>query len=142
MGPLQLDCRRRSGVADVVMLVCVIGLALATWIALSQVDGAAARKLCVGIFITVFLALAAITPRESCAIAVRLAMSGWLIIAPWLLSFADSSLARWSHVLTGSLIALLSIGSLVTGLAEKHATEAPWGVSGDALHIALRRMWS
>jgi len=35
-------------------------------------------------------------------------MSGWLMMAPWLLAFADLPLARWSYVIAGSLIALLS----------------------------------
>jgi hypothetical protein len=144
IGTVKLDSVRRHRTADIVLLVCVIGLALTTWTALSRVDGISAWRVCFGISATMFLALAAVTPHEPWAIAVQLAMSGWLVMAPWLLAFAEIPLARWSHLLTGSVIALLSTARLMKAPAEKHlaGAETPSGLSTEPAHVALGRMWS
>lgn len=94
---------------DVVLLVCVVGLVVATWAALAQANRVATWGLGFGVSVTIFLALAALTPRTPWAMATRLAMSGWLVVAPWLLAFADLSIARWSHVLASSVIAALAM---------------------------------
>lgn len=99
---------RRYRTVDIALLMCVVGLAVATWAGISHADGTAAWKACFGVSATIFLALAAFTPHVPWAAAVRLAMSGWLMIAPWLLAFADVPLVRWSHLAAGALIALLS----------------------------------
>lgn len=142
MGAVQLDSIRRYRAADIVLLVCAIGLTLATWTALSRVDGISAWKFCLGMSATMFLALAAVTPYDPCAIAVRLGMSGWLVVAPWLLSFADIPLARWSHLLTGSLIALSSAGRVIKAQTEKHlvSAETAFRLGAESPDVALRRM--
>ena len=104
---MGLDCVRRHRVSDIVLLVCVIGLATVTWVT-SHTDGVSAWKPCFAVSATMFLALAALTPREPRAVAMRLALSGWLLAAPWLLVLADVPVARWSYLITGLLIAVLS----------------------------------
>ena len=103
--------RHRS--VDIALLMCVVGLAVATWAAISDADRISAWQPCFGVSATIFLALAAFTPHALGAAAARLMMSGWLIIAPWLLAFADLPLARWSYVITGSLIGVLSVPQLL-----------------------------
>jgi len=109
---MTLDWMRRQRSVDIVLLVCVIGLALATWAALSQIDGVPAEKACFSILATMVLALATLTPHESRAAVMRLVMSGWLWSAPWLLALADVSAVRWSYLIAGSLIATLSVPRL------------------------------
>ena len=103
----------RHRAIDIALLICVVGLAIATWAALSHADGIAAWKPCFGVSATIFLALAALTPHVPLATVVRLAMSGWLMIAPWLLALGDLPLARWSYFIAGSLIAVLSAPQLL-----------------------------
>jgi hypothetical protein len=105
---MGLDWVRRHRVTDVVLLVCVIGLATVTWVA-SYTDGVPAWKPCFAVSTTMFLALAALTPHEPWAVAMRLALSGWLLAAPWLLVLADLPVTRWSYLVTSLLIVMLSI---------------------------------
>ena len=114
---MRLDHVTHNRAIDIAVLVCVVGLAVATWAAVSRTSGVSTWKPCFTISATIFLALAAATPHAAWAAAVRLAMSGWLVMAPWLLAFADLPLARWSYVITGSLIALLSAPRLLRGAA-------------------------
>src|SRR5690348_1510372 len=106
-GIMGLDRVRRHRVTDVVLLVCVIGLATLTWIT-SHSDGVSAWKPCFAVSATMFLALAALTSHEPRAVAMRLALSGWPLATPWLLALADVPATRWSYLITGSLIVLLS----------------------------------
>lgn len=103
----------RNHAIDIALLICVVGLAVATWAAMSGAGDIITWRPCFGISATIFLALAALTPYTPWAMAVRLVMSLWLMMAPWLLAFADVPLARWSHVITASLIALSSMPRLV-----------------------------
>jgi hypothetical protein len=105
---VRLNCGTRHHAVDIAMLMCVAGLAVATWAAMSHAGRVSAWQPCFGISATIFLALAALTPQMQWAATVRLAMSGWIILAPWLLAFADLPLARWSHLIVGTLIATLS----------------------------------
>ncbi len=110
---MRLDPVDRNHAIDIALLICVVGLAVATWAAMSGVGDSITWRPCFGISATIFLALAALTPHTPWAMALRLVMSGWLMIAPWLLAFADVPLARWSHVITASLIALSSVPRLL-----------------------------
>jgi hypothetical protein len=104
---MGLDWVRRYRVTDVVLLVCVIGLATVTWVT-SHTDEVSTWKPCFAVSATMFLALAALTPHEPWAVAMRLALSGWLLAAPWLLVLADVPVTRWSYLSTGLLIVGLS----------------------------------
>ena len=110
---MRLERATSHRAVDVAMLMCVAGLAIATWAAMSHAGRMSAWQPCFGISATIFLALAAITPHVPWSATVRLAMSGWIILAPWLLAFADLPLARWSHLITGTLIAALSAPHLL-----------------------------
>jgi hypothetical protein len=102
----------RHRVIDIALLAGVMGLAIATWAATSDADRLSAWKPCFGVTATIFLALAALTPHARGAVAARLVMSGWLVLSPWLLAFADLPVARWSHLVAGSLIAALTASQL------------------------------
>ena len=104
---MGLDWARRHRVTDVVLLVCVIGLATVTWVT-SHTDGVSAWKPCFAVSASMFLALAALTPHEPWAVAMRLGLSGWLLAAPWLLMLADLPVTRWSYLMTSLLIVVLS----------------------------------
>lgn len=112
---MRLDRVTHHRAIDIAVLLSVVGLAIATWIAISHTDRTATWTPCFAVSATIFLALAAATPDATWAATVRLVMSVWLMMAPWLLAFADLPLARWSHVITGSLIALLSAPRFLCG---------------------------
>jgi SPW repeat-containing protein len=113
IGIVSPDRATRHRAIDVALLICVVGLAIATWTAISHADRLSAWTPCFGVAATIFLALAALTPHALGAAAARLVMSGWLMIAPWLLAFADLPLARWSHLVIGCLIAAVSASQLL-----------------------------
>lgn len=43
---------------------------------------------------------------------VSVAIGGWLIISPWVLGFSDNFLAKWTSVLCGIVLVLLSARAL------------------------------
>jgi SPW repeat len=108
------------------LLLCVIGLTMATWAAVSSADGVATWKFCFSVTATIFLGLAALTPRALWALGVRLTMSGWLMTAPWLLAFSDLPLARWSHLIAGLLIAVWSTPYFLYRTAHLADKDAPF----------------
>ena len=110
---VELNCVRQRRADDIVLLVCVVGLAMATWAAVSGGDGVSGSKVCFGVLATMFLSIAALTPRAFWAVVVRLAMSCWLVVAPWLLTLAANPLVRWSYLLASSLIAAMSLPHLL-----------------------------
>jgi len=110
---VRVDCAKRDHATDLVLLVCVVVLAIATWAAISGADRVVAWEHCLAVSVTMFLALAAVTPHQACAIAMRLAISGWLMAAPWLLDFAQMTAARWAYWIAGSIIAALSAPGLL-----------------------------
>src|SRR6185312_13046607 len=114
---MKLDRARRHRRVDIVLLACVIGLAITTWATLSQAEGVPAVKVCFCVAATMVLALAALTPHEPRAAAMRLVMSGWLWSTPWLLAVADVSVVRWSYLTAGSLIAALSMPRFLCHMA-------------------------
>jgi hypothetical protein len=69
---MSLDRVQRQRAIDIALLISVVGLAVATWAAISQADGLSAWKPCFGISATIFLALAALTPHVPWAATVRL----------------------------------------------------------------------
>jgi hypothetical protein len=110
---MRLDGVRRQRAADIALLLCVIGLTMATWAATSDANGVFTNgvfgwRACFGVVVTLFLTLAALTPHDTRARALRLAMSGWFVMAPWLLALADIPGARWAYLAAGSLTAILS----------------------------------
>ena len=121
---MRLDRVTHYRAIDIAVLVSVVGLAVATWVAVAHTDRISTWTPCFTISATIFLALAAATPDATWAASVRLVMSGWLMMAPWLLAFADLPLARWSHVITGSLIALLSAPRFLRGAALSASQDA------------------
>jgi SPW repeat len=121
---MRMNSVRRHRAVDMILLMCVVGLAVVTSAAIPHAAQDVAWKYCFGVAVSMFLALAAVTPRDSWAISLRLATSGWLIAAPWLLAFADVSLARWAHLIAGSLIAVLTAPALFPRVASHPIKDA------------------
>ena len=103
------DRAKHLRLSDIVLLVSAIGLTLVTWATLCRAGAVPVWKPCCGVAATMLLTLAALTPHETWAIAIRRIISGWLIAAPWILTFAEVSAARWAYVISGTLIAAMSL---------------------------------
>jgi hypothetical protein len=116
----------------------VVGLAVATWAAISRGGGVvAAWKYFFVVLVAMFLALAAVTPREAWAISVRLAMSGWLVTAPWLFAFKEIPAARWVYLISGSLIVVLSMPDLLCRANLRSVQDAGWWRLPDPVRMPL-----
>jgi hypothetical protein len=120
----------RQRAADIVLLVCVVVLSVATWAEVYGADGVVAWKHCIAVAVTMFLALAAVTPHEAWAYGVRLAISGWLLMVPWLLVERIPT-TRWTYWAAAALIAVLSTPGLrlrylrAAGSRVKRSAAAP-----------------
>ena len=110
---MRPDCVRRHRAVDIIQLGCVAGVAVVTWAAVPYASGDVAWKHCLIVSVTTLLALAAVTPHESRSVWIRLVMSGWLAIAPFLAAFEGMPAARWAYWIAGSLIAVLSMLALL-----------------------------
>jgi hypothetical protein len=99
---------REHSVVDLILLLSAMCLALATWSFLSDASRVPLWKSYVSVVITGLLALAALTRNPHWAAAIRLLTGGWLIAAPYLLSFADIAPALWAYLSTGLLVTTLA----------------------------------
>lgn len=43
---------------------------------------------------------------------IRLCLGAWIVISPWILGFSGVSLAKWSNVMMGLIIVILSLWEL------------------------------
>ena len=109
---MNSDLAKPLRLGDLVLLVCAIGVALVTWATLSRAGGEPLWKPVCGVAATLLLTLAALTPRDAWAITMRRVIGGWLMAAPWVLAFAEVSAARWAYVLSGAVIAGMSMSRL------------------------------
>jgi hypothetical protein len=100
---------REHSVVDLILLLSAMCLALATWSFLSDASRVPLWKSYVSVVITGLLVLAALTRNPHWAAAIRLLTGGWLIAAPYLLSFADIAPALWAYLSTGLLVTTLAI---------------------------------
>ena len=112
---MKSDWAKHVRLSDIVLLVCAIGLTLVTWATLCRTEGVPVWKPCCGVAATMLLTLAALTPHEPWAKTIQRIMGGWLIAAPWILTFAEFSAARDSYVIGGSLIAAMSLSRSLQG---------------------------
>ena len=98
---------KESGV-DVVNLILAAFLFLTPWIFGFVADHAAAPNAWVsGIAIGV-VAVAALTKFAEWEEWINLALGLWVLVSPWVLSFAAQTTARWAHVCVGLIVAVLA----------------------------------
>jgi hypothetical protein len=95
---------RHHSAADIVMVLAVVCLALATW---SYLGGAASVPLWkpyASVALAVVLTLAALTRQPHW----RFLSGGWMIAAPYLLKFSDIAPALWAYLAIGVLLATMA----------------------------------
>jgi hypothetical protein len=100
---------RHHSVADVVMVLAVVCLALVTWSYLGDTASVPLWKPYASIALAILLTLAALTRQPHWAISMRFLSGGWMIAAPYLLKFAEIAPALcWAYLAIGVLIATMA----------------------------------
>ena len=98
---------KESGV-DVVNLILAAFLFLTPWIFGFVSDHAAAPNAWVSGIIIGVVAIAALTKFAEWEEWINLALGLWVLVSPWVLSFAAQTTARWVHVVIGLIVAVLA----------------------------------
>jgi hypothetical protein len=91
-------------VADVVMLLAVVCLAIATWSCLGDGASVPPWKAFAGVALAGLLALASLTRHPHWAISMRFLTAAWIIAAPYLLNFAHVASAFRAYMAIGALL--------------------------------------
>ena len=99
---------RHHSIADVVMVLAVVCLALVTWSYLGDAASVPVWKPYASVALAVLLTLAALTRQPHWAISMRFLSGGWMIAAPYLLEFADIAPALWAYLAIGVLLATMA----------------------------------
>jgi uncharacterized membrane protein len=99
---------RHHSVADVVMVLAAVCLALVTWSYLGAAASVPLWKPYASVALAVLLTLAALTRQPYWAISMRFLSGGWMIAAPYLLKFADIAPALWAYLAIGVLLATMA----------------------------------
>ena len=99
---------RHHSVADVVMVLAVVCLALVTWSYLGNAASVPLWKPYASVALAVLLTLAALTRQPHWAISMRFLSGGWMIAAPYFLKFADIAPALWAYLTIGGLLATMA----------------------------------
>lgn len=99
---------RHHSVADVVMVLAAVCLALVSWSYLGDAASVPLWKPYASVALVVLLTLAALTRQPHWAISIRLLTGGWMIAAPYLLKFADIAPALWAYLTIGVLLATIA----------------------------------
>ena len=109
---------RRHGTADMTVLLAVVLLALGTWSVLADA-GVAVWRLYVTVGGAVLLGLASLTRHPSRAAAIRCLTGSWIVVAPYLLGFADVGAAVRVCWGIGTLVVMTVVPAVVTLLARR-----------------------
>jgi len=107
---------RNHRVADVVMLLAVVCLAIATWSCLGAGASVPPWKAFAGVALAGLLALASLTRHPHWAICMRVLTAAWLIAAPYLLNFADIPSAFRAYMAIGALLMAMASIPRASGL--------------------------
>jgi hypothetical protein len=99
---------RHDSVADVVVVLAAVCLALVTWSYLGDAASVPLWKPYASVALIVLLTLAALTRQPHWAISMRFLTGGWMIAAPYLLKFADIAPALWAYLTIGVLLATMA----------------------------------
>jgi hypothetical protein len=108
---------REHDLADIAGLLAVVGLALVTWSYLADAVAMPPWRTYTSVGLTILFALAALTRRSHWAASIRFLMGGWLIVAPYLLGFADIAPAAWAYLTAGAVLVTLSMPASIWRLA-------------------------
>jgi hypothetical protein len=112
---------REHGIADAVLLLAVVCLALMTWSFLADVAGVPLWKPFASTAVTGLFALAALTRHPCWAASIRFLTGGWVVAAPYLLKFADIAPALQAYLAIGTLLVIMSIpGVAAAGARRAH----------------------
>jgi hypothetical protein len=100
------------------VLVAVVLLTLGTWSVLADA-GVAVWKLYASVGVTVLLALAGLTRHPARAASIRALTGGWIVMAPYLLRFADVGPAVWVCWGIGTLVAMTAVPGVIALRARR-----------------------
>ena len=98
---------KESGV-DVVNLILAAFLFLTAWIFGFASDPAAAPNAWVSGILIGIVAIAALTKFAEWEEWINLVLGLWVLVSPWVLSFAPQTTARWAYVIVGLVVAVLA----------------------------------
>lgn len=98
---------KESGV-DVVNLILAAFLFLTPWIFELVADHAAAPNAWVSGIVIGVVAIAALTKFAEWEEWINLLLGLWVLVSPWVLSFAAQTPAKWAHVFVGLIVAVLA----------------------------------
>jgi hypothetical protein len=106
---LETFGERHHSIADVLMVLAVVCLALMTWSYLGNAASVPLWKPYVSIALAVLLTLGALTRQPRWAISMRFLSGGWIIAAPYVLKFADIAPALWAYLAIGIPLATTAL---------------------------------
>ena len=95
---------RSHSVADVVTLLAVVCLGLATWSCLANGASVPLWKAFASIALAGLLGLATLTRQPHWATSMRFLTAAWMIVAPYLLGFADIPSARRANMAIAAML--------------------------------------
>jgi hypothetical protein len=114
---------RTHSVADVVMLLAIVGLALATWSYLGDAASVPLWRSYASVAVAGLLALAALTRQPRWATSMRFLTAAWTIAAPYLLDFAHIAPAFRAYMAIGAL--LMTTASIPGASASRSDSPLP-----------------
>ena len=119
---------RHDSVADVVMVLAVVCLALVTWSYLGDAASVPLWKPYASVALAMLLTLAAMTRQPHWAISMRFLTGVWIIVAPYLLKFADIAPALSAYLAIGVLLATIASisGAYALRSDAPHPTAEVW----------------
>jgi hypothetical protein len=107
-----LGPERDHGIADSLMLLATLCVAVVTWSYLAKISTTPLWKFNVGIGLTFLFALAGLTRHARWAITIKLLMGIWTMIAPFMLGLFQSA-PLWIYLSTGTLLTALAIPGFI-----------------------------
>jgi hypothetical protein len=126
----ELPAERDHGIADGVMLLSTLCVAVVTWNYLPRISALPMWKFYCGVGVTFVLALASLTRRARWADTFKFLMGIWTIIVPFALGLTEAEAALWIYLTTGILLAALPISGFIrqtrTYLSGNGAAKACW----------------
>jgi hypothetical protein len=109
----EMPEERDHGIADGVMLLTSLCVAVVTWGYLAKIPGAPLWKFYGGVALSFFFALAGLTRRAGWADAIRFLMGIWTNTTPFLLGLTMSASALWVCLTMGVLLTALSVTGVI-----------------------------
>jgi hypothetical protein len=100
---------RNHSVADVVMLLAVVCLAIVTWSHLGDAASVPLWKAYASVALAGLLALAALTRQPHWATSMRFLTAAWVIAAPYLLGFVHITSVLPAYMAIGAVLMMASI---------------------------------